>query len=245
VLLKRCDQLPPDVLHELALSWAHDHLKPCRPDAELTRNFDNLLARERARREPVAWPTAGGPLADTTGKLGEAPPPDAPVDKFAAYIARGFGLPAGYSVHRVVRYGGRAGTGLAVFIKPPGKGELLRIHYEKESDCWNPNKLRSRAAADTRGLTRGGLVTSQKAANAMYEAMCSMAENFDAADQEGQTWEWIQQLERVAARTTGSVASYQSLKRLQDHDYSKRLVQDPPTDSMGRPVKVTPLLLAD
>jgi hypothetical protein len=54
VLLKRCDQLPPDVLHELALSWAHDHLKPCRPDAELTRNFDNLLARERARREPVA-----------------------------------------------------------------------------------------------------------------------------------------------------------------------------------------------
>ena len=50
VLLRNCDRLAPDALLELALSWAHDHLRPCRADAELTRQFDNLLDRERARR---------------------------------------------------------------------------------------------------------------------------------------------------------------------------------------------------
>ena len=50
VLLRRGDRLPPDVLLELAVAWAQTHLVPCRDRAELERNFDNLLARERARR---------------------------------------------------------------------------------------------------------------------------------------------------------------------------------------------------
>jgi hypothetical protein len=178
-------------------------------------------------------------------EFGEAPPPDASIGEFAAFIAHGYGLPDGYTVARVIRYGGRDGTGIAVFIRPPGGGSELRILYEREADCQNPAKLRSRAAADTRGLTRSGLLTSQKAALAMYEAMCSMAEHFEAADQRGQTWEWVQQLHRVAAVTPGHVGSYQALRRLQDHDYSKRLVQDPPTDKHGRPQRVMPLLLED
>jgi hypothetical protein len=186
---------------------------------------------------------------DLSGKLGPAPSPDAPVADLRAYIARGFGIPDGYTVGRVVRYGGRAGTGLAVFVRPPGEGRELRIHYEKESDCSNPNKLRARAAADTCGLTRGELINSPRAALAMYEALCSLADNFEAADQEAQTWEWVQQLHRVAGQTTGRDESYQSLKRLQDHDYSKRLVQDPPTvrkqDGTVITLKPTPLLLVD
>ena len=50
VLLRRCDRLPPDVLLELAVAWAQAHTVPCKERAELERNFDNLLARERARR---------------------------------------------------------------------------------------------------------------------------------------------------------------------------------------------------
>jgi hypothetical protein len=50
VLLRRCDRLPPDVLLELAVAWAQTHFAGCAPRAELERNFDNLLARERNRR---------------------------------------------------------------------------------------------------------------------------------------------------------------------------------------------------
>jgi hypothetical protein len=50
VLLRYCDRLPPDVLLELAVAWAQAHTSPCKPRAELERNFDNVLARERARR---------------------------------------------------------------------------------------------------------------------------------------------------------------------------------------------------
>jgi hypothetical protein len=50
VLLRRCGELPPDVLLELAVCWAKTHTSPCKDDRELERNFDNLLARERNRR---------------------------------------------------------------------------------------------------------------------------------------------------------------------------------------------------
>ena len=182
---------------------------------------------------------------EVTGKLTEAPPPDAPVDVIATFVWRGYGLPGGYTVSRVVRHGGRAGTGLTVFIRPPGGGRELRINYARESDCTNPTKLRPQAAADTNGLTRGSLLSGPKAAAAMYEALCSMADHFEAADECGQTWEWVQELHRVAALTHGEIGSHPSLKRLQDHEYSKRLVQDPPTDKFGQPQRPTPLLLKD
>ena len=145
----------------------------------------------------------------------------------------------------MVRHGGRAGTGLTVFIRPPGDGDELRINYERESDCTNPTRLRAQAAADTKGLTRASRINSPKAALAMYEAMCSMADHFEAADQRGQTWEWVQQLQRVAAITTGAPNDYWALRRLQDHDYSKSLVQDPPRDHEGKPQRPIPLLLID
>lgn len=182
---------------------------------------------------------------DDAGKLRAAPPPGASEVEFAAFIARGFGLPDDYTVVRVIRYGGRAGTGLAVFIQPPGGGRELRIHYEREADCANPVKLRARAAADTRGLTRAGLINSPKAALAMYEAMCSMAETFETADQEAQTWEWVQQLGRIGGQTAGEITDYPPFKRLQDHEYGKRLLQDPPKNKQGEPLKPVPLLLAD
>jgi hypothetical protein len=50
VLLRHGDRLPPYVLFELACCWAERHLRPCRDRDELERQFDNLLARERARR---------------------------------------------------------------------------------------------------------------------------------------------------------------------------------------------------
>jgi hypothetical protein len=191
---------------------------------------------------------SGEPLEDalsaSEGKF-EAPPHGASVTEFGRFIARGYGLPPGYEVVRVVRYGGRDGTGLAVFIRPPGGGAELRINYVRESDCCNPVKLRSRAAADTCGLTRSTLLTSQKAALAMYEAMCSMADHFEAADERAQTWEWVQQLRRVAAITTGDHDSYWALRKLQDHEYSKSLVQDPPRDQKGKPIRPIPMLLVE
>jgi hypothetical protein len=199
---------------------------------------------------------------DGNGKLGEAPRHGSPVAEFGKFIARGYGLPDGYAVVRVVRYGGRDGTGLAVFIRAPGEGGELRIAYPRESDCSNHVKLRSRAVADTRGLTRSALITSQKTALAMYEAMCSMADHFEAADERAQTWEWVQQLRRVAQTTTGKPDSYWALRRLQDHDYSKSLVQDPPREPLrgkdgttlrdadgrplyGKPQRPVPVLLHD
>jgi hypothetical protein len=184
-------------------------------------------------------------MTEDTGKLGEAPSPDAPVETIAAFLTLGYGLPEGYYVSRVVRHGGRAGTGVSVFIAPPSDGDELRIHYERESDCMSHTKLRAQAAADTRGLTRASRINSPKAAGAMYEAMCSMADNFKAADQRGQTWEWVQQLRRVADVKTGRPDSYWALRRLQDHDYSKTLVRDPPRDAKGKPQRPIPALMHD
>lgn len=178
------------------------------------------------------------------GKFGDAPPHDAPVSEIAAFLTVGYGLPARYSVCRVVRYGGRAGTGLTVFIRTPA-GKELRVNYERESDCISPARLRAQAAGDTNGLTRATRINSPKAALAMYEAMCSLADNFDAADLRGQTWEWVQQLQQAAATTTGSLDSYHSLRRLQKHEYSKRLVQDPPRDDHNKPIRPVPILLVD
>src|SRR5918911_299259 len=98
-------------------------------------------------------------MAEDT-KLERAPAPDSPVEMIAAFLTLGYGLPDGYYVSRVVRYGGRAGTGLALFITPPGNGRELRINYERESDCTHPVTLRAQAAADTNGLTRAHRVTS-------------------------------------------------------------------------------------
>lgn len=182
-------------------------------------------------------------MTEDTGKLGEAPPPNEPVETILAFLTLGYGLPDGYYVCRVVRHGGRAGTGLTVLIRPPGDGELLRIHYERESDCLKWQTLAGRAAADTRGITRGRLVTSQKAALGMYEALCSVADHFEAADQDGQTWEWVQYLKRFAAVLPGAPTDYWALRRLQDHDYSKSLVQNPPRDDANKPQRPVPALL--
>ena len=61
-----------------------------------------------------------------TGKLGEAPPPGSPVETIPAFLTLGYGLTGGHYVSRVVRHGGRAGTGLTVFIRPPGDGRSCR-----------------------------------------------------------------------------------------------------------------------
>jgi len=181
--------------------------------------------------------------ASAAGKLGDTPKPTAPIELIAAFLGRGYGVPRGYRVSRVVRHGGRAGTGLSVFITPPGDGAVLRIHYDRESDCWNHVKLRAQAASNTKGLTRGALISGPKAALAMYEALCSMADHFDAVDQDGQTWEWIQHLRRFALMLPGAPNDYWALRRLQDHDYSKSLVQNPPRDEWGKPQRPIPALL--
>ncbi len=183
--------------------------------------------------------------ASDTGALGEAPRHGSSEDEIRAFLTIGYGPPEGYYVSRIVRHGGRAGTGLTVFIRPPGDGDELRINYDRELDCTNPARLRAQAAADTKGLTRAWRINSPKAALAMYEAMCSLADHFEAADQRGQTWEWVQQLHRVALITTGSPTSYWALRRLQDHDYSKKLVEDPPRDAKGKPQRPVPVLLHD
>lgn len=182
--------------------------------------------------------------------IDSVPGPDASITAQRTFIRRGYGLSADYEIDRVVRRGGRGGTALDVFIKPPGSGRQLRIRYPREDDCQNPVKLRGRAAADTHGLTRGHLITSPKAAQAMFEVLCSLADAFDAMDETAEVWEWIQHLLKVAGRTRGtcpddSGPGYPGLKRLQDHDYTRRLVTDPPTDQEGRPIRSFPLLFED
>jgi hypothetical protein len=148
---------------------------------------------------------------------------DAPIAEQRTFVRRGYGLPAGYEVDRVVRHGGRGGTALDVFIKPPGEGGVSRIRYAREDDCQNPARLRGRAAADTRGLTRGHLITSPKTAQAMFEVLCSLADTFEAMDETAEVWEWIQHLLRTAGRTSGDCPDdngpgNSGLKRLQEHD---------------------------
>ena len=55
------------------------------------------------------------------GKLGEAPRYGSSPATVATFLGRGYGLPDGYRVSRVVRLGGRDGTGLVVFIQPPAR----------------------------------------------------------------------------------------------------------------------------
>jgi len=181
----------------------------------------------------------------STDTLGDPPEWNATTDEVRAFLTRGYGLPEGYDVDRVVRHGGRSGTGLTVYITPPGDGAPLRVSYEREADCTSYVKLRAQAASDTKGLTRGWRLNSQKAASAMYEALCTLADHFEAADLAAQTWEWMQELRRVAARTRGSTDSHPSLKRLQRHEYTKALVQDPPRDDKGNPQRPVLLLLVD
>jgi hypothetical protein len=78
----------------------------------------------------------------------------------AAFLTLEYRLPEGYCVSLVVRHGGRAGTGLSVFIAPPGDSQELRINYERGSERTSPMKLRSQAVADTNGLTRAHRITS-------------------------------------------------------------------------------------
>ena len=149
-----------------------------------------------------------------------------------------------------MRQGGRGGTALDVFLKPPGGGRMLRIRYPREDDCSNPSRLRSRATAETRGLTRGHLITSQKAALAMFEVLCSLADTFEAMDETAEVWEWIQQLVRAAGRERGDCPDekgpgYHGLRRLQDHNYTRRLVTDPPRDSKGDVIRPFPMLFED
>jgi hypothetical protein len=179
-------------------------------------------------------------VSDTETGLGQPPSHAAEPKAFADFIGRGFGIPHGYQVSQVVRHGGRNGTGLVVHIAPPGGGRPLRIQYAKESDCTNPVKLRAQAAGDTRGLTRGTLINSPKAALAMYEALCSMADLVEAIDEDAEVWEWLEHLERVAATTVGAPHDHAALKRLQGYDYSKRLVLDPPDGA-----RIIPMVLLD
>jgi hypothetical protein len=182
--------------------------------------------------------------------LEDVPGPDAPLADQQEFVRRGYGLPDDYTVPRVVRHGGRGGTALDVFIRPPGGGRELRIRYPREDDCSNPTRLRSRATAETRGLTRGHLITSQKAALAMFEVLCSLADTFEAMDESAEVWEWLQLLVRAAGRTRGECPDangpgYHGLKRLQEHDYSKRLVTDPPLDGKGNAIRPFPMLFED
>jgi len=126
--------------------------------------------------------------AEKPKPLGPAPKNDAPIAELRDYLARAYGLRDDYCVERVVRYGGRAGSSLDVFIRPPGGAEL-RVHYEEERHCRHADTLRGQAAADTDGLTRGDLITT-KAAPAIYEALCSLADTYERMDDRAQTWEW-------------------------------------------------------
>jgi hypothetical protein len=162
--------------------------------------------------------------------LGPAPAHDAPIADLRAYLHRAYGLPEGYAVDRVVRHGGRALTAVDVHIRPPGGGKPLRIHYEEERQCRDAVSLRGRAAGDTDGLTRGDLITG-KAAQSVYEALCSLADTFERSTDEMHTWEWVQQLLVVAEPITGltltTAERYDALERLREHRYSRRTVQDP------------------
>jgi hypothetical protein len=50
-LLTKCGGVPPDVLLELVVPWAQAHLENCPARAELERNFDGVLEREREKRK--------------------------------------------------------------------------------------------------------------------------------------------------------------------------------------------------
>ena len=134
--------------------------------------------------------------------------------------------------------------------RPPGGGRVLRIRYPREDDCTNPTKLRSRATAETRGLTRGHLITSQKAALAMFEVLCSLADTFEAMDETAEVWEWIQHLLRAAGRTRGDCPDdngpgYHGLKRLQEHDYTQAARHRPAARRRGDAIRPFPMLFED
>lgn len=184
--------------------------------------------------------------------LGPAPPFGSTVAALRDYIARGYGLPDGYVVERVVRFGGLAGSALHVHIKPPGRGDHLVIRYEREVDCTNAGKLRAQAAADTNGLSRGDLLNPKGAAQSMYEALCALADTFDAIDERDTTLEWVQRLNAVASEVAAYTLSsldpgsrYRALKELRDYPYSKQLVVNPALGQDNKPLRHAPPVLVD
>lgn len=189
--------------------------------------------------------------ASSTRSLGPAPPHGAPLADLRAYLARAYGLPDEYTVDRVVRHGGRAGTALHVHIRPPAGGKHIAIRYEEERQCRSAEALRGQAAADTDGLTRGDLIVG-KAAQSVFEALCALADTHEHMSDAAHTWEWLQELLARVDVITGHTLSptkpdarFKALKALQARGYCKSLVTNPDHDKNGRAIRLSPPLLLD
>ena len=179
---------------------------------------------ELGQRRDTAAPVTN----DKKGPLGSAPPHGSEVGIVRAFVARGYGIPAGYRIGEVHRHGGLDDTALTVEIVPPGEGKPILIRYDEERLCRNPESLRGQAARDTDGLTRGDLIVG-KAAQAMYEALCSLAAIYDRTDPRQLTWEWVQELRAACNPLPGFTlergARYEALQALRQQPYTRGAVQ--------------------
>jgi hypothetical protein len=165
---------------------------------------------------------------DTEKGLGHAPAHDRPEHEHRAFVARAYGLPAGYRIGRVTRHGGNDDNALTVEISPPGDGASIVIRYDEERLCRNAETLRGQAARDTDGLTRGGLIVG-KAAQAVYEALCTLAAAYDRDDQRWRAEEWVQELRAackpIAGHSLERGRCYDALRVLQRQRYTKGVVE--------------------
>ena len=165
-------------------------------------------------------------MTESTGKrsLGPAPDHDRPVGELREYIARAYGLPPGYRIGEVYRHGGRDDSPLVVEVVPPGDGKPVLIRYDEERLCRDAGTLRGQAARDTDGLTRGDLIVG-KAAQALYEALCSLAAVYAREDPCDLTHEWLQSLyasaEFVPGHTLDRDGRYAALAALQSASYTR------------------------
>lgn len=191
-------------------------------------------------------------MTETKAKaLGPAPAHDRPIGEVREYLAAAYGLPDGYGVERVVRYGGRQGTALTVHVRAPGGVKPLVIRYDEERMCRDAGLLRAVAAASTDGLTRGDLITT-KSAPSVYEALCALSDAYERMDVKGQTWEWVQELLARGAGVTGCTLNpaqpesrFLALAKLKRFSYSKSTVEHPGYTKDGKPIPSVPPLLVD
>ena len=194
-------------------------------DDEVAQVLDPRVMLELGQRQNTAAPVAND---KKKSGLGSAPPHGSEVGIVRAFVARGYGIPAGYRIGEVHRHGGLDDTALTVEIVPPGEGKPILIRYDEERLCRHPESLRGQAARDTDGLTRGDLIVG-KAAQAMYEALCSLAAIYDRTDPRQLTSEWVQELRAACNPLPGFTlergARHEALQALRQQPYTRGAVQ--------------------
>lgn len=158
------------------------------------------------------------------------PPHGAPVATLQTWLSHSFGLPTGYRAGAVERFGNAPDAPMTMEIIGPEGAATHRVRWAEQRDAQTPRGLRSQASANTNGLTRAHLISTPKAALAVYEVLCSLAAALEDAGEVEQVREWISRLHVAAVRVDHDDLDrgggrYRGLKAIKSWTYDRETIR--------------------